>query len=91
MEAAMKKLFPESAAFQHARGGFFLWVELSPGSDSEALLKRAVEREKVAFVAGPPFFADGSGKQFMRLSFSYVAEERIDEAIERLARAIGAC
>jgi 2-aminoadipate transaminase len=91
MESAMKKHFPKDASFQHARGGFFLWVRLPEGSDSEALLRYAIEREKVAFVAGPPFFDDGSGKPFMRLSFSYVAETRIDEAIERLARAIESC
>jgi 2-aminoadipate transaminase len=91
MESAMRRFFPKGAGFQHAKGGFFLWVELPEGSDSEALLRYAIEREKVAFVAGPPFFADGSGKRFMRLSFSYVAESRIDEAIERLARAIESC
>jgi 2-aminoadipate transaminase len=91
MESAMKRWFSDRNRFRHAKGGFFLWVELPTGSDSEALLRKAIEREKVAFVAGPPFFADGSGQRFLRLSFSYVAEDRIDEAIERLARAIGGC
>lgn len=91
MEAAMKRHFPEETTFTHARGGFFVWVRLPEDVDSEALLPRAIEREKTAFVAGPPFFADrdrGNGRNFMRLSFSYVAEERIDEGIARLARAI---
>lgn len=94
MEAAMRKLFPEGASFAHARGGFFVWVRLPDGVDSVALLSRAIEQEKTAFVAGPPFFADSgqggarSGERFMRLSFSYVAEDRIEEAIARLARAI---
>ncbi len=91
MEAAMKRHFPEGTSFAHARGGFFVWVRLPEGVDSEALLLRAIEQEKTAFVAGPPFFAhteDGSGKNFMRLSFSYVPEDRIEEGIARLARAI---
>jgi 2-aminoadipate transaminase len=93
MEKAMKRFFPEDARWVHPRGGFFIWVELSEGADSEALLRRAIDEEKTAFVAGPPFFAngaDGTGKRFLRLSFSYVDEERIDEAIERLAQAIRA-
>jgi DNA-binding transcriptional MocR family regulator len=88
MEAAMKRHFPQGTSFAHARGGFFLWVRLPEDVDSEALLRRAIEREKTAFVAGPPFFADGSGSHFMRLSFSFVPEDRIEEGISRLARAI---
>jgi 2-aminoadipate transaminase len=88
MEHAMKRHFPKDAYWLHPKGGFFIWVRLGGGVDTEALLRVAIEKEKTAFVAGPPFFSDGSGKSFMRLSFSYVAEEQIDEAIERLARAI---
>lgn len=88
MEQAMKRHFPKDAKWVHPLGGFFVWVALPEGVDTEALLPLAIEREKTAFVAGPPFFADRSGKRFMRLSFSFVAEERIEEAIERLARAI---
>jgi 2-aminoadipate transaminase len=91
MEAALERHLPEGATFAHARGGFFVWVRLPEGADSEEILRRAIAQEKTAFVAGPPFFAhpeDGSGKRFMRLSFSYVPEDRIEEAIARLARAI---
>ncbi len=88
MEQAMRRHFPKDAKWVHPLGGFFVWVALPEGVDTEALLPLAIEREKTAFVAGPPFFADRSGKRFMRLSFSFVAEERIEEAIERLARAI---
>ncbi len=90
MEAAMRRHFPPEAKWVHPLGGFFVWVALPEGIDTEALLPFAIEREKTAFVAGPPFFADRSGKNFMRLSFSFVPEDRIEEAIERLARAIQA-
>lgn len=96
MEAAMRRHFqfglfgPPETKWVHPLGGFFVWVALPEGIDTEALLPLAIEREKTAFVAGPPFFADRSGKNFMRLSFSFVPEDRIEEAIERLARAIRA-
>ncbi|MGH9325054.1 MAG: PLP-dependent aminotransferase family protein [Vicinamibacteria bacterium] len=90
MEQAMKRHFPPEARWIHPRGGFFVWVAIGEEVDTEALLPLAIEKEKTAFVAGPPFYSDGSGKNFMRLSFSYVPEERIEEGIERIGRAIRA-
>ena len=88
MESAMKEHFLPAMSWTHARGGFFLWVRLQDGADSEELLRNAIEREKTAFVAGPAFFADGSGTNYLRLSFSFVAEDKIEEGIRRLSRAL---
>lgn len=88
MEAAMRAHFPADVSWNHASGGFFSWARLPEGSDSEALLRHAIEHEKTAFVAGPPFYLDVGGAERLRLSFSFVAEDRIDEAIRRLSRAI---
>lgn len=88
MEAAMRRHFPASARWVHPEGGFFVWVALDEGVDSEALLRAAIRKHKTAFVAGPPFFADGSGQQFLRLSFSYVPEAKIEEGIARIGRAL---
>ncbi len=90
MEEAMKRHLPPETKWVHPLGGFFVWVALPEEIDTEALLRLAIDREKTAFVAGPPFFADRSGKNFMRLSFSFVPEDSIDEAMARLARAIRA-
>lgn len=87
MESAMATHFPKDATWHRPAGGFFYWVQLPDGADSEAMLDRAIEREKTAFVAGPPFFEDGSGRDFLRLSFSFVPSDQIDEAIARVARA----
>ena len=88
MEKALSDHLPEGASWVHPAGGFFLWVTLPAGADTESLLLHAIKKEKTAFVAGPPFFVDGRGKESFRLSFSYVDETRIDEAIQRIARAI---
>ena len=77
-------------SWTHTSGGFFLWVRLQDDADSEAILRRAIEEQKTAFVAGPPFFCDGSGANYLRLSFSFVAEDEIAEGIRRLSRAIAA-
>lgn len=45
-------------------------------------------RAGVAFVAGRPFFADGRSSPAMRLSFSRMADDRIEEGVRRLAEAV---
>jgi DNA-binding transcriptional MocR family regulator len=39
-------------------------------------------------VPGKAFFADGSGENTMRLSFSCASDEMIDQGIERLGKLI---
>jgi 2-aminoadipate transaminase len=70
-------------------GGLFVWVTLPEGMDAEKLLTTAVE-EGVAYVAGAPFFVDGSGANTLRLTFAKEEEGRIREGVARLARAIRA-
>ncbi len=84
----LEKRLPPSVTWTRPEGGFYTWLELPQGFDTPALLERALEDEKVAFVAGPPFFADNSGERFLRLCFSFLAEELIPEGVERLGRVI---
>jgi 2-aminoadipate transaminase len=88
MEDAMKRHFPSEAHWVHPRGGFFVWVRLPESVDTEMLLPMAIEKEKTAFVAGTPFYDDGSGRQFMRLAFSFVSADKIEEGVKRLGRAL---
>jgi 2-aminoadipate transaminase len=89
MAAALSRELADLARWPHPRGGFFLWVELPPTLDTQAMLARAMERQ-VIYVAGRPFFVDGSGSSFMRLSFSLPSPERIEEGIRRLAEIVRA-
>jgi 2-aminoadipate transaminase len=70
-------------------GGLFVWLTLPVGMDAEKLLLTAVE-EGVAYVAGAPFFVDGSGANTLRLTFAKEEEGRIREGVARLARAVRA-
>jgi 2-aminoadipate transaminase len=65
-------------------GGFYVWVTLPDHLDSKAMLPRAV-RELVAYTPGTAFYADGSGRNNIRLSFSYPTPEFIREGIRRLS------
>jgi 2-aminoadipate transaminase len=44
----------------------------------------------VAYVPGIGFYADGSGREHMRLSYCYPEPEQIREGVRRLARVIEA-
>jgi 2-aminoadipate transaminase len=65
-------------------GGFYVWLTLPSHMDSKAMLPRAV-KELVAYTPGTAFYADGGGRNAMRLSFCYPAPDFIREGIRRLA------
>ena len=78
---------PAGTTWTTPNGGFFVWVTLPEGLDSQALLPRAVN-ERVAYVPGTAFYADGFGSRNMRLSFCFPTPERIHEGTRRLGKAI---
>ncbi|TRL32778.1 PLP-dependent aminotransferase family protein [Rhizobium straminoryzae] len=88
MLAALAKYMPASASWTKPEGGMFIWVTLPAGLDGAELLARSLETEKVAFVPGQAFFADRSGANTLRLSFSCANEAMIEEGIQRLGRLI---
>lgn len=82
---ALTDLMPEGTTWTKPRGGLFVWATLPDGLDSKAMLPRAIA-ERVAYVPGTGFYADGSGARNMRLNFSFPSPERIREGVRRLAR-----
>jgi DNA-binding transcriptional MocR family regulator len=68
-------------------GGFYVWATLPDHMDSKAMLPRAV-KELVAYTPGTAFYADGSGRNNIRLSFCYPTPEFIREGIRRLSTVI---
>ena len=75
--------FPETAAWSHPDGGYFLWVDLPPGVAVEGLAQRALQAG-VQLVKGTDFFAAAGGEESMRLAFSFPAVEEIREGVARL-------
>jgi 2-aminoadipate transaminase len=84
MLAALERSMPADVRWTTPHGGFFSWLTLPERTDGDDLARRAAERQ-VALVPGTLFFADGRGGEHVRLSFSMVAEDEIDEGIRRLA------
>ncbi len=91
LEAELSRRLPGVIRWSHPEGGFYLWLRLPEGADSESLLERAIAEHEVAFVAGPPFYAGPGGREFLRLSYSFIAEDRIEEGVVRLSRSLSSC
>lgn len=85
MIAALEREMPKGVQFTRPEGGMFIWVTLDPAIDAAALLARAISEARVAFVPGGAFYADGSGRNTLRLSFSCASDGQIDEGIRRIA------
>lgn len=88
MLAALTREMPAGVDWTRPEGGMFVWITLPEGMDGADLLARSLETERVAFVPGRAFFADGSGGNTIRLSFSRADEAAIDEGIRRLGALI---
>ncbi len=83
MLTAMARHFPEGVTWTHPTGGLFLWVTLPKYLDASELLKEALKK-KVAYVPGTAFYPDGSGKNTLRMNFSFCNPETINIGIQRL-------
>lgn len=92
MVAELKRELPE-LSFQIPRGGYYLWLKLPEGIDSDKLAERALS-EKVGILSGTRFFAgpgpQGKGvpKNHVRLCYSHADPHEIKESIQRFARAV---
>jgi 2-aminoadipate transaminase len=81
---ALSRELPD-AEFIAPEGGYFMWVTLPQGTDVNALFTAAADLG-VAFVRGTDFLLQG-GENTLRLAYSGVTVEQIDEGVRRLAEA----
>ncbi|GAA1551777.1 PLP-dependent aminotransferase family protein [Kribbella hippodromi] len=86
MHAALTEHFGDIAHWTDPEGGFFLWVTLENGVDTEKLFEVALA-EGVAFIPGPAFSPTGRFNDAFRLCFASTPPDRIHEGITRLRRA----
>ncbi|HIW63528.1 MAG TPA: PLP-dependent aminotransferase family protein [Candidatus Stackebrandtia excrementipullorum] len=87
MLAGLADVMPSEMTWTRPGGGLFVWAQLPPGLDSKAMLPQALA-ERVAYVPGTGFYANGSGHGHMRLNFSFPSVERIHAGVRRLAGVI---
>jgi 2-aminoadipate transaminase len=87
MLESLEKYMPDGVTWSKPEGGMFLWVELPENLDTKEIFMKAIEND-VAYVIGSPFFHDGSGKNTLRLSYSFPSIEQIREGIKRLGKMV---
>ncbi|WP_159916771.1 PLP-dependent aminotransferase family protein [Pantoea sp. 18069] len=91
MGDALRKELGDAASFVAPQGGLFLWVRLTGArgqlQDANVLAKRAIDKG-VAFVPGPPFFAQNPDVSSFRLSFATADVARIQDGMARLGQAL---
>ncbi|HEX6755929.1 MAG TPA: PLP-dependent aminotransferase family protein [Mycobacteriales bacterium] len=84
MLESLDALMPAGSTWTKPEGGFYVWLTLPEGLDAKVMQPRGINA-RVAYVPGIGFYADGSGRREMRLSYCYPTPERIREGVRRLA------
>ncbi|HEY1365755.1 MAG TPA: PLP-dependent aminotransferase family protein [Gaiellaceae bacterium] len=83
---ALDRELPEGARWSHPEGGYFIWLDLPDGLQTDEVASGAAEAG-IAFVNGSDFFPGGAGGQSsIRLAYSFASVEEIGEGVARLAR-----
>jgi len=84
MAEALREEMPAGVEWAAPNGGFFMWLTLPEGCDSVAMLPES-RAHGVDFLPGTGCYFDGSGRQNIRLSFSFSDEEAIRRGVKILA------
>jgi 2-aminoadipate transaminase len=87
MTNALTAHMPEGTTWTAPTGGFYVWLTAPEGVDTVALTAAARDK-KVAYVPGRPFYPGDDGTAQIRLSYSRVADDLIDEGMRRLGEVL---
>lgn len=90
MLKALEEHMPKGVVWTKPEGGMFVWITLPEHIDGAALLARAIKEKRIAFVPGNAFYADRSGHNTIRLSFSLNEPDKVNEGIKRLGELLKA-
>ena len=84
----LEEHMPEGVSWTHPEGGLFLFLTMPEGFDAVKFYDKSLDAG-VAYVAGEFFHPDGSGKNTMRMNFSFMSEQKICEGVALLSRLLG--
>jgi 2-aminoadipate transaminase len=88
MLGLLESHMPAGVRWTRPEGGLFLFLTLPEGFEAVKFYDKALDAA-VAYVAGEFFHPDGSGRNTMRMNFSFMSEERIAEGVKLLAELLG--
>lgn len=87
-QLALEAHFADLADWHKPDGGLFFWLTLKQPLDTRTLLADALAVD-VAFMPGEPFFPEPDRHHgHLRLNFSHVAPDQLDEGLRRLAQVL---
>ena len=81
----LEEHMPDSVTWTHPEGGLFLFLTMPEGFEAVKFYDKALDAG-VAYVAGEFFHPDGSGKNTMRMNFSFMSHEKMTEGVKLLAK-----
>jgi 2-aminoadipate transaminase len=87
MQDALTRHLGDAARWTDPEGGFFLWVTLADGVDTQRLFEVGLA-EGVAFIPGQAFSPGGSFQNALRLCFASTNPERTAIGVARLRAAL---
>jgi 2-aminoadipate transaminase len=85
---ALEEAMPAGTTWNSPTGGFYLWVTLPAGIDTEALVYKCIDRG-VVYVPGTAFFTNGAGRNELRMSFCLPSIEEIRRGVSVLGEVFG--
>ena len=85
--AALEAYMPGGVGWTRPAGGFFVWLTLPAPLRAAEVAEQAREKG-VLIPVGDPFFAEVPTGQHLRLAFSYVKMDKIQEGVQTLARVL---
>jgi 2-aminoadipate transaminase len=87
MAQALTAHMPAGTTWTSPHGGFYIWLTAPAGVDTVAL-SAAARARKVAYVPGRPFYPGDDGTTQIRLAYSRVADDLIDEGVRRIGEVL---
>ena len=81
----LEEHMPKGVTWTHPEGGLFLFLTMPEGFEAVKFYDKALDAG-VAYVAGEFFHPDGSGKNTMRMNFSFMTHEKMTEGVKLLAK-----
>ena len=82
--SCLEKCMPAEVSWTRPEGGLFLFLTLPEAFDAVRFYDKALDAG-VAYVAGEFFHPDGSGKNTMRMNFSFMDPGKIKEGVSLLS------
>ena len=83
LAAALTEYLPEGVRWTLPAGGFFFWLDLPPGLDTNDLMARAAAGG-VGYAPGSRFYVGAGGERAARLAFGLYPKDQLIEAARRL-------